>query len=142
MFFFRYHLRTKLQTDFDGTWSNFFEKSRTWALSRRFFQFLPHFFPKRQKIYIWISEMSFFMLFCIFWHFMKKWGKNQKKRRSGALGVDFPKRLLQVPSKSVHNLARQKYERTNFHIKPILEQIKYIKVKVKIPFLYFLSNYH
>ena len=49
-----HHLRTQLWTDFDGTWSNLFRKSTILAPPSRFFQFLPHFFPKRQKICIWI----------------------------------------------------------------------------------------
>ena len=62
----------------------------------------------------------------------KKLGKNQKKRPGGGQVVDFPNKLLQVPSKSVHNCVRKWGKRTNFHIMPIFEQIKYIKVKIKV----------
>ena len=126
------NLRMQLWTDFDRTWINLFGKSTILVQSTRFSQFLPHFFLKRQKICIWISEMSFFMLWFIFLHFMKKGGKNRKKRLGGARMDDFLNKLLQVLSKSVHYCIHKWCKRTNFHITPIFEQIKYIKVKVKV----------
>ena len=38
--------------------------------------------------------------------------------------IDFPNKLLQVPSKSVHNCVRKWCKRTNFHITPIFEKNK------------------
>ena len=87
---------------------------RYWAA---FFLFLPHFFIKCQNMQNNIKKLISDIQMYIFCLLGKKWGKNWKKRRGGALGIDFPKKLLQVPSKSVHNLARKRYERTNFHKK-------------------------
>ena len=62
---------------------------------------------------------------------MRKSGKNQKKRPDRAQVVDFSKKLLQVPSKSVHNLVRKWYRSKTF-IKNKVIEIFQVKAQGKV----------
>ena len=87
-----------------------------------FLNFCLIFFLKGKKYIFGYQKWVFFMLSCIFWHFMKKWGKNQKKRQNTAWGIDFPKKLLQTPSKSAHNLVCSTSKRKTFILRPFLSK--------------------
>ena len=117
-----HHLRTQLWTDFDGTWSNLFGKSIILAPPSRFFRFLHNFFINCKNMHYNIKKLISDIQMHIFCLLGKKWGKNWKKRLGGARMVDFLNKLLQVPSKSVHNCVRKWCKRRNFHITPIFEQ--------------------
>ena len=107
---YEYFRRNLSLTVFDRFWWNL--KQFVWiivliARSVALFWIFASFFHKMQYLATAYQKISFLILSCIFYHFMKKWGKNLKKGDGARYKQNIPKSLPPISSKSVKNCRRR-----------------------------------